>query len=223
MTASTDHSLLLAHITQTLRPPAEWVEPVGYPDSLALCIVDSIWSIGVRYGGVVNVIAAYGALRGDAGADPDRDSAQDLRDTIATAGGPEGFANAVNNRQLTSSRNGVLKTVAVDQAAAALIATGVCTTDDLRAADPAVRDAAKKAWLTVRGQRSGISWRYLLLLTGDQQVKPDRMIVGFVTAALDRTPGTAEAAELVTAAAGQLSVPVRALDHRIWRHQSGRG
>ena len=132
--------------------------------------------------------------------------------------GPEGFANAVRSRQLTSSRNGLLKAEAVDQAAAALSATGVCTTDDLRAADPAVRAAAKKAWLTVRGQRRGIFWRYLLLLTGDQQVKPDRMIVGFVTAALDRTPGTRAAADLVTAAAGQFGVPVPTLDHRIWRH-----
>ncbi len=37
--------------------PSAWAEPDGYPDSLALCVLDAIWSIGVRYSGVVNVVS----------------------------------------------------------------------------------------------------------------------------------------------------------------------
>jgi hypothetical protein len=42
----------------------------------------------------------------------------------------------------------------------------------------------KQAWLAVPGQRSGISWRYLLMLAGIPEVKPDRMIRRFVADAL---------------------------------------
>jgi hypothetical protein len=222
MPSDDDLDLLLAHVKRTLRPSDEWLEPEGYPDSLGLCVLDSIWSIGVRYGGVQSVVARYRELRGVEGGDPNRDSAADLREAIASVGGPEAFADALKNRQLTSTRNGILKAEAVDQACAALLSVGIATTDELRSADPATREAAKKAWGGVRGQRSGISWRYLLLLSGDQEVKPDRMIVRFVAAALGRTPSTSEAADLLTAAAEQLNVPLRALDQAAWRQQSGR-
>jgi len=33
--------------------------PDGYPDSLALCIIDSIYSTGARYSSVVNVVGRY--------------------------------------------------------------------------------------------------------------------------------------------------------------------
>ena len=222
MPADDDLPALLSHIRLTLRPSDEWLEPEGYPDSLGLCVLDSIWSIGVRYGGVQKVVTQYRALRRGSGGDPSLDSAADLRKAIARAGGPERFADALNNRQLTSTRSGILKADAVDQACSALMDVGVITADELRSAEPAVREGAKKAWRGVRGQRSGISWRYLLLLAGDQEVKPDRMIVRFVAAGIRRTPRTGEAADLLTAAATNLNVPVRALDQAAWRQQSGR-
>ena len=73
------------------------------------------------------------------------------------------------------------------------------------------------------GQGSGISWRYVRLLAGVQEVKPDRMIIRFVARAIGRTPMPNEAAALVTAVATGLNVDLRGLDHRIWRFQSGRG
>ncbi len=221
-TGDADLELLLQHIARTLGPSLEWLEPDGYPDSLGLCVLDAIWSIGVRYGGVQNVVARYRELRRATGADPTSDSVADVRQAIAAVGGPEAFADAVHNRQLTSTRNGVLKAAAVDEACAALLTVSITTTTDLRSADPRSREAAKTAWCAVPGQGSGISWRYLLLLSGDQEVKPDRMIVGFVGEALGRTPTPDAAANAITAAAAHLGVPLRALDHAAWRHQSGR-
>ncbi len=202
VTTDAEVALLRQHITETFGGTRAVGKAQWLPRQLgAVRPGRHLWSIGVRYGGVQNVITRYRDLRALQQADPDQDSAGDLRATIADAGGPLAFADDVANHQLTSTRRGTPKSVAVDLAAAALLTSGRPTTEALSSADEATRATAKKAWLAVPGQRSGISWRYLLLLSGDQQVKPDRMIVRFVGAALDGTPTTNEAAAAVVAVA----------------------
>jgi hypothetical protein len=195
--------------------------PKGYPDSLGLCVIDSVWSIGVRYRAVEKVLDEYGNLRRAAGG-PERDDVGDVLSTIRAVGGPDAFAKAVRNRQRTSTRNGILKAEAVVAACRALDGSAVHSAAHLRAADGETLEAAKTAWRAVRGQSSGVSWRYLLLLAGRQDVKPDRMMLRFVSAALARNPSADETARLVIAAADELDVEPRVLDHRIWRYQSGR-
>lgn len=81
----------------------------------------------------------------------------------------------------------------------------------------------REAWQQIPGQRSSLTgWRYLLLLAGKQEVKPDRMILRFVADALGREVREDEAAEFVRAAAGLLEVQARELDYQIWQYQSGR-
>ncbi len=82
----------------------------------------------------------------------------------------------------------------------------------------------KSDWRRLTGQRSSdTGWRYLLLLAGADEVKPDRMICRFVARALGCSAvASATAAVLVREAAGLLGVPVRVLDHAIWRWESGR-
>lgn len=81
----------------------------------------------------------------------------------------------------------------------------------------------REAWQQIPGQRSSLTgWRYLLLLAGKQEVKPDRMILRFVADAVGRDVREDEAAELVSAAAGLLEVQARELDYQIWQYQSGR-
>ncbi len=46
-----------------LGEPNLWFTPDGYPDSLVLCIVDSIYSTGARYSSVVNVVERYREYR----------------------------------------------------------------------------------------------------------------------------------------------------------------
>ncbi|MGW0436770.1 hypothetical protein ACWDV4_30030 [Micromonospora sp. NPDC003197] len=43
---------------------------------------------------------------------------------------------------------------------------------------------ARKLWLAVPGQGSGLSWNYLLMLIGCPGVRADRMDCRFVAAAL---------------------------------------
>jgi hypothetical protein len=89
----------------------------------------------------------------------------------------------------------VVKADAVQVAARLLAGQGIDTTGDLHAAIRAGHSRQLEGiWRTVPGQRSGISWRYLLMLAGVAEVKPDRMIRRFVAAALgvaDVDPQTA--------------------------------
>lgn len=81
------------------------------------------------------------------------------------------------------------------------------------------------SWRAVTGQRSGITWRYVLMLAGVPGVKPDRMICRFVEDSLQlrrRSVGTEFAYDIVTAAAKEMGISATALDHAIWRYQRGR-
>lgn len=107
-----------------------------------------------------------------------------------------------------------------------MINVGVVTARDLCSAadDPDELARVKKAWLQVPGQGPGVTWHYVQMLARIPGIKPDRMIIRFVAKALDRpvkTVGTAFCVELLTAAAGELSMTPSELDHAIWNYQRG--
>jgi hypothetical protein len=211
-----------ARCREVLGPVESWVAPARYPDGLALCVLDSVWSLNVRYGSVTAVLGRYREIRKRNGAVADRDGLAQLMSVIEGCGDAAGFADAVANRQRTSTRGGILKAEAVLRCSRGLIDVGMVGIADLNDADADRLCAAEHAWRAVPGQRSGISWLYLRMLAGAQEVKPDRMIIRFVEAAIGRVPSAGEAAELVTATAQALRVDLCGLDHRIWRYQSGR-
>jgi hypothetical protein len=216
--------LLAARCRAVLGDLTLLLKPRGYPGSLALCVLDAIWSMGIRYTAVEHVIGRYQEHRRGQGADPEQDSLADLLATIDRAGSGEGLAELLGNHQLTANRNGVLKAEAVAIAARTLARQAINQPEDLRAAIGGDRGVEVEAgWRVVPGQRPGISWAYLLLLTGVPRVKPDRMIRRFVADAVqvdDIDPE--DAAQLV--AAVQQATPgssLIALDHAIWRYQRG--
>lgn len=57
--------------------PGEWEAATAY-DSLALAPIDAVWSIGVRYTGVLNVLKRYRAARLQDGRIADSDTPSDL-------------------------------------------------------------------------------------------------------------------------------------------------
>jgi hypothetical protein len=225
MTDPGETALLADRCQAVLGDPEQWHTPTGYSEGLGLCVLDAVWSIGVRYRSVENVLTAYRQLRRNELANPETDNPADLTATISAIGGAQGFSDQLNNHQRTSTRGGILKSQAVFDAAQTLTQHGLANPADLRSATNQRLDDVERDWRAVHGQRSGISWRYLLLLAGRQEVKPDRMIVRFVADAIDRQPSTAEAAALVAAvsATGRVDADLRTLDHRIWSLQSGRG
>ena len=208
-----------------------WMTANGYPESLALCIIDSIFSTGSHYQSVINVVSAYCAIRKAQGADPYRDGVEELLRSFQDAGGSTEWAAAVGNYKPAHTKPGaILKAEVVYRAALALKELndhGVLTTADMNteyAKDPELK-RIKKAWLRLPSQSSGITFNYLLILAGFQSVKPDRMVIRFIkehTQSTGRELTPAEAADLIRDVAELYPTQPRRLDHVIWRHVSGR-
>lgn len=203
---------------------AAWTAPAGYPHSLALCIVDSIASIGVRYATVDAIVGRYRHARAATGANADTDTVADLLGTFAAAESAEVWAHTIGTRQRTSTRpkGAPLKAHAIYDAAGILAAADTITTQDVRdRAQDDQLEPIKKYWLRLPGQRSGISWRYLLMLAGVENVKPDRMLRRYFDHAIG-TPDVqrldnATVADHFTQAARNLGTTPRTLDHASWR------
>ena len=220
-------SMLLAACERDLGNPDLWFKPDGYPESLALCIIDSIYSTGARYSSVLNVAKRYRDYRLDQGGNPDTDGADELRATIDELGGPDPWATRIGNRRPTSTaKNAPLKAEAIRQIAIALPGLGIRSTDDLRdAVAKAELEPVKAAWLSTPGQRSGITWSYALMLARIPGVKADRMVIRYVAEAIGKEqdpPAPKEASELVKQVAELKGWDLIYLDHAIWRKQSGR-
>lgn len=207
--------------------PATWITADGYPNSLALCIIDSLWSTGPSYGAVQNVVARYSAHRQRDGYDAGQDGTDELLRVLKDVGGSAGFADLVRNHNRAYARSTApLKAEVVNQAALALDGLGITTMKDLRElyeADENLTDL-KKVWLRLPSQSSGVTFNYLLILAGYPSVKPDRMIIRFVEkhAGLTREITPMEAADLIKQVAKLYPVAANRLDHVIWRYASRR-
>jgi hypothetical protein len=208
---------------------SRWITADGYPDSLALSIIDSIYSTGSKYQAVINVVNAYRAHRKAEGGDADRDGTSELIQSFKVAGGSPEWAELVNNRKPAhTKKDAPLKAEVVYRAANVLHEQlEITTQDELRAAyaDKEKRKELKKTWLHLPSQRSGVTYNYLLILAGFQSVKPDRMVIRFVAkhAGLNATKLTPmETADLIQQVAELYPTQARRLDHVIWRHVSGR-
>ena len=212
------------------------LEPVGVSEehryaSLPLCVIDAVFSIGVKYTSTQATVARFcdktgwprfAALREDRGA-----GTHSLSDLLALYDGFTAEAAAqvlFGNRQRTSTTSGILKAEAVRLFAEALRRCEIDTFADLT---PDRLELAEAIILGLPGQSSGIAFDYFRMLAGDDDlIKPDRMIQRFVACALrtEKEPEPRQAAVLVRLAARELTrrgyrwTPL-SLDHAIWRYQ----
>ncbi|QGP90642.1 hypothetical protein GKZ92_23325 (plasmid) [Gordonia sp. 135] len=202
--------------------------PGGYPDGLALCVIDSVQSTGVTYSSVENVIARYRAYRRDQGGDPNRDGVRDLLATFDELEGPQGWAATIGNNNRTSTRGrAVLKSEAIRDAAQVLDTAGIVDTAGFRKAamDEVQLAQIRVGWCAIVGQRSGITWHYVQMLAGIPGVKPDRMICRFVADSLKvarRSVTPPFASDILTAAANQMGISPTDLDYAVWQFQRSR-
>ena len=195
-----------------------------YYSSLSLCVIDSMFSIGVKYTSVKRVVSRVVER---IGIEPDRRKQE--KDTMPLQKFVEiakkvGLKALFCNAQRTSPRGGILKSEAAVLAAQALMGVGIQTICDFQHCNDL--EKAEKAFRQVTGQKSGISWSYLRMLAGDDnQVKPDRHILRFLKSAMDREVTPFEATKLIQETAEQLSsefnnMTPRLLDHEIWKYES---
>ncbi|MEO6350844.1 MAG: hypothetical protein ABIP53_09345 [Candidatus Limnocylindrales bacterium] len=230
MTGSPQLEPVVAECRSKLSPDDQLGDEYRYAH-LSLCVLDAVYSIGVRYEStraVVRRYAAWAQLTRNRPADelPPRHIQQPRSELVEhiAQGGVDSFAAAiVCNRQRTSTRSGILKSEATLHFAQALIQHGVEALQDVA---PLAADASLDTDLrAVTGQGSGISTAYFFMLAGDKNlVKPDRMLQRFVARAVGRPVSVAEIQTLVTDACEQLRaehrhLTPRVLDHAIWNYE----
>ena len=136
------------------------------------------------------------------------------RGISGVSGSSDRFAEVVGNRNRTSSTNGVLKSEAVVQACTLLKSMAINTTVDL----VSQADVVEPRWLNeMKGQASGISWKYLLMLAGQSGVKPDRMVKNSMQrmgASIRSSPDVF--VQVLVDAINQEGIDATAVDHQIW-------
>ena len=177
-----DVDLVVAACRDQLRPLDSWTTPGGYPHSLGMAMLDAIWATGARYAITRGVLARYVSSRRSQRADPYHDNVSDLLSEYERHGGVDGFIEEVGTRNRVSTQpRAELKGVVVHQAALAFSELGVDTAQQFIAAQGTpLGEVLETRWRSLPGQRSGISWRYLRMLVGLEDVKPDPMVVRFV-------------------------------------------
>ncbi|MUL63188.1 heme peroxidase [Mycobacterium sp. CBMA 234] len=217
---------LRAACERDLGDPADWPAKFGYPnaypDSLALCIIDAIYVTGARHLTVEKIVERYRAYRAGQGADADTDGAPELVANVEELGGPHQWAAQIGNRRPTSTtKDAPLRSLALMEAAQGLVALGIRTAEDLRvvAADAELADEAKQVWRSVPGQRSGFTWRYLVMLA--ELPGADRTVAGYVGRELG-ADYSERATALLAAVAEAAGWDANALRQAIWRFEARR-
>jgi hypothetical protein len=208
-----------------------------YYQSLPLCVIDAIFSIGVRYEGTRNVVKRFcevekiQRIRGDRNKLPDVSNQFSVSQYLIRYGNtrPEILAaNIFENFQRTSTRNGILKAEAVGTFMRELRKRKVDFLQDIPkiSGDEGFENAIK----SIPGQKSGISLQYFFMLSGDNTlVKPDRMVLRFLAGAF---PGIAFDVRRATLVLQEIckyirlnkgiDISPRELDHWIWRNERGK-
>jgi hypothetical protein len=205
--------------------------PEYFYASLPLCVIDAVYSIGVKYTGTRNTVVRWckhehwPEFRN--GAHHEHSMADFL--TVLRRYTDEQLARDVfGNLQRTSSRSGKLKSTAVRKFAEVLSSERIERFVDMRS-DDAVERVEPRIKSEVPGQSSGISFDYFMMLAGsDDYIKADRMICRFVAHALGKGAENPERARKLLFQVTQLlrqhhgNLTPRTLDHAIWKYQSSK-
>lgn len=203
--------------------------------SLPLCVIDAVFSLGVKYQGTRQTVIRYcnyydlRRIRADKESTSitEQESIKQFTDKVESAG-IEVFSDKVfDNRQRTSSKNGILKTEAVLKFAKALQKYGVNYLQDV----PMLLNNSKfeESIRTIPGQKSGISLKYFFMLSGlEDIIKPDRHIKAFIKDAIKIDTEIHEAQILLSNTCEKLKVKYphltpRLLDNKIWEYQRVEG
>ncbi len=206
-----------------------------YYQSLPYCVIDAVYSIGVKYSSTRDVVIKYckffklQRIRQNRGIIPGRDiqeSIQNLIEKIKSIGIEEFTEKIFDNRQRTSPRNGILKSEAVYKFAEVLERYNVNYFQDIQEITNNID--FKNEIKCIPGQKSGISLDYFFMLAGsDDLIKPDRMILGFIGDILQRQVGLNDAHICLQRVCEKLKVTYpnltpRLLDYVIWNYQRER-
>jgi hypothetical protein len=232
MSTESDIALVVAHCRNALDLAGAQLPAEYRYAGVAHCVLDAVFSTGVRYESTRAVVERYCEYRRIPVLRPTKDlppaAAQEPLSAFVSCAeslGPAVFATqVVQNQQRTSTRSGILKADAAMQFARVLRSFDVEVLQDLQAL--ANDNALNRGLRAITGQSSGVAIDYFWMLAGTEDlVKPDRMVMRFLGEALSRhaLTSTTEASALVIAAAKALrtecpGLTARLLDYAIWQH-----
>jgi hypothetical protein len=224
----TDVDVLVEAITRDVGDPAGWGVPVEFQGSLALCALNSAYSLRATSAAATRLLARYRAFRSSA----DTDSGPDLVKAMDDAGGPAQFSREVlcNESKLPGTTR--VRTAGIYEGLSNLAALDVPVTEaaDLRTLTPETNAPARRAWVSVSGF-GPLAWSYLLMNAGvGSETKPDVMVQRYLTRILNQDTthdvtqhprlNPEQTRELLALAATKLAVEPRSLDRAIWLHES---
>jgi hypothetical protein len=207
-----------------------------YYNSLPFAVIDAIFSIGVTYSSTKKTVENFAnyfnfkLYRDNKNSFPPENKQLSIKDflEIYKKYDSQYFADKIyNNRQRTSTKNGILKSLAVYEFAKVLDVFDINYFQDMQKLKQNSIFVQKIKKIT--GQASGISLSYFYMLAGDEEhIKPDRMVLRFLKEILDYEPKLDEATELLKATTKELKkeyplLTPRILDHIIWNYQKKRG
>ncbi|MEJ7671395.1 MAG: hypothetical protein WKF59_01410 [Chitinophagaceae bacterium] len=159
-----------------------------YYASMPLCVVDSVFSIGVNYKGVTNTVRRLCEYYSISYLRKDNLTVLKIEEQLSTTHflnwfnnkTPEALAAEVyKNKQRTSTNNGILKAEAVIRF---LIVLKNFSAEYFQDIPGLINNKEFESCIKeIPGQRSGISLKYFFMLAGtDDIIKPDRMIIRFL-------------------------------------------
>ncbi|MBU2054965.1 MAG: hypothetical protein ABIJ57_12170 [Pseudomonadota bacterium] len=201
--------------------------------SLPFCIIDAVFSLGAKYSSTRNAVIrfcngqALQRLRPARSPYPDipeQYSVQQFEEFLSNDDDYELIASEIfNNRQRTSTRNGILKAEAVHSFARILLQHHVSYFQDI----PRVIQSPQfeSDVCSIPGQTYGTSLKYFFMLAGeDNLVKPDRMILRFLRRIIGNQIGPQNAQTWLSLALPILqqahpNLTLRELDHEIWKYE----
>ena len=205
-----------------------------YYQSLPFCIIDAVFSLGVRYGQVENVIrnvakvADWNIFRSNGSNFLSANQQKNISDLLSEINKHKNPCQTLfNNRGYAnpSARNvtKVQKADLVHKFAGVLKKHEIETFQDL--ASYGNPDALDAALCALPALTSGVGVRYFRMLSGDEnQVKPDRMIQRFIKDAIGKNLDVNTCVTLIQSACQMLkakysALTPRLLDHEIWKFQ----
>jgi len=179
-----------------------------YYNSLPFCVIDAVFSIGIKYTTTRNVVRNFcqklqtKRLRGHGNPYPaieQQYSVESLLKLYEQFSIDEMTANFFCNKNRTSPNNGILKSEAVYRFCTVLNEFGVNYFQDISLVIG--NDRFENSIKKIPGQGSGLSTGYFYMLAGkDNQIKADRMIIRFIKSCIYLDVTGTEASELLIAA-----------------------
>ena len=191
---------------------------------LPLCVIDSIFSIGVKYEIVQNTINRFCSYFNiEKFSKFDELSTSYFLDLMERESITELTENIYKNRQRTSTKNGILKSEAVILFLKILKKYEVNNLRDVHKiiSSNELENEIKK----IPGQNSGISLTYFFMLAGsDDLIKPDRMIIRFLESISGENVSLSDCQNILAAVTENLKkhgfdITPKKLDNLIWNYQ----